>query len=123
MKFVVVQHSCAGSATATITTESQETFCYAFAQKAQSQFGLLSSKVKCFSVQMRSTHEVQPLSDMSHHADELDQLQSHGDHHSLAEVVDRSDHLVVAGEQVLHQFALILRAQRRTYRTHADVQN
>lgn len=57
---------------------------------------------------------------MSHHTDELDQLQSHGDHHSLAEVVDRSDHLVVAGEQVLHQSALVLRAQRRTYRTHAD---
>lgn len=45
---------------------------------------------------------------MSHHADELDQLQSHGDHHGLTEVVDRADHLVVASEQVLHQFALVL---------------
>lgn len=57
---------------------------------------------------------------MSHHTDELDQLQSHGDHHGLAEVVDRSDHLVVASEQVLHQFALVLRAKCRTYRTQAD---
>lgn len=61
----------------------------------------------------------QLLADVSHHADELDQLQSHGDHHSLAEVVDRSDHLVVAGEQVHHQSALVLRAQRQTCGTHA----
>lgn len=55
-----------------------------------------------------AAHEEQLPADMSHHADKLDQLQSHGDHHGLAEVVDRPDHLVVASEQVLHQFALIL---------------
>lgn len=67
-------------------------------------------------------NEEQLLAEMSHHADELDQLQSHGDHHGLTEVVDRPDYLVVASEKVLHKFALILRAKCQTYRTQADVQ-
>lgn len=33
-------------------------------------------------------------------------------------MVHRSDHLVVAGEQGFHQTALIIRAERWTYRTH-----
>lgn len=65
-------------------------------------------------VRLASTYRLS----VSYHADELYELQSHCDLHSLAEVVHRSDHLVVAGEQGFHQTALIIRADRWTYRTH-----
>lgn len=68
-----------------------------------------------FQLHLASTHRLS----VSYHTDELYELQSDGDLHGLAEVVDRSDHLVVAGEQGVHQAALIVRADRWTYRTHS----
>lgn len=45
---------------------------------------------------------------LSYHTDQLYQLQSHSDHYGLAEVVHRSNHLVVTIKQGFHQTTLIL---------------
>lgn len=42
-----------------------------------------------------------------HHANELDELKADGDDHRVLKVSDRTDHLVVAGEEFLHQTGLI----------------
>lgn len=43
-----------------------------------------------------------------HHTDELDELKADGDDHRVLEVSHRTDHLVVASEELLHQVGLIL---------------
>lgn len=42
-----------------------------------------------------------------HHTNELDELQAYGHHHRISEVIDRPDHLVIAGEQGFNQTCLI----------------
>lgn len=42
-----------------------------------------------------------------HHADELDELKADCDDHRVLEVGHRTDHLVVASEELLHQAGLI----------------
>lgn len=49
-----------------------------------------------------------------HHANELDELQAHGEDHRVLKVSDGADHLVVAGEELLHQTSLILRSPTHT---------